>query len=141
MKNLFKTRFVSLFGIIALVAVIGFSMASCGTLASIVSIGAAESPPQQAYTGDATHLRGRNDQTFPFYITGASSGGVWGTDVYSDDSNIARAAVHAGIVAVGESKTVTIRILPGRSSYESTTRNGVTTASYGSWHGSYSFVR
>ena len=96
---------------------------------------------QQVYTGNATHLRDNNNQTYTFNIIGASDGGVWGSDVYTDDSDIARAAVHAGIVAVGESKTVTIRILPGRDSYDGTTRNGVTSSSYDSWHGSYSFER
>ena len=96
---------------------------------------------QEVYTGNATHLRGKNNSTYTFNIVGASTGKVWGSDEYTDDSNIARAAVHAGLVAVGESKTVTIKILPGRSSYPSTTRNGVTTTSYGSWQGSYEFVR
>ena len=96
---------------------------------------------QQLYSGNATHLRDNNNQTYTFNIIGASDGDVWGSDVYTDDSDIARAAVHAGIVAVGESKTVTIRILPGRSGYESTTRNGVTSSSYDSWAGSYRFER
>ena len=61
----------------------------------------------------------------------------FGSTANADDST----AVHAGLVAVGETKTVTIRILPGRDSYPSTTRNGVTTTSFGSWQGSYEFVR
>ncbi|MCL2003599.1 MAG: LCCL domain-containing protein [Oscillospiraceae bacterium] len=95
---------------------------------------------QDPYRGSATSLRGNNNSTHTFYIVGASSGSVWGTDVYTDDSIIARAAVHFGLVGVGEAANVTIRILPGRDSYTGTTRYGVTTSSYGKWNGSYEFV-
>ena len=94
-----------------------------------------------AYSGDAIHLRGNNNSTYTFTIVGARDGGVWGSDIYTDDSTIARAAVHAGLVAIGDSATVTIRILPGQRSYSGTTRNGVTSSSYDSWDGSYEFVR
>ena len=73
-------------------------------------------------------------------ITGSSGGSVWGSSIYTDDSTIARAAVHAGVVGVGQSATVYVEIVPGQSSYASTTKNGVTTSSYGSWSGSYNFV-
>ena len=73
-------------------------------------------------------------------ITGSSGGSVWGSSIYTDDSNIARAAVHAGVVGVGQSATVYIKVLPGRNSYASTNKNGVSTSSYGSWSGSYAFV-
>jgi hypothetical protein len=44
-------------------------------------------------------------------------------------------------VAVGETAVVTIRILPGQARYEGSVRNGVTSSSYGSWGGSYEFVK
>jgi len=91
-------------------------------------------------SGNATSWRGNNNQRYSGSVTGASSGSLWGTDIYTDDSSIPRAAVHAGKVAVGETKTLTIEIRPGQSSYTSTTRNGVTSSSYGSWSGSYVFV-
>jgi len=59
--------------------------------------------------------RNRVGQTFEFTVTGAASGAVWGTDVYTDDSTVARAAVHAGVVAVGETKNVTVTILGRRA--------------------------
>ncbi len=84
--------------------------------------------------------RNRVGQTFEFNVTGSTGGAVWGTDVYTDDSSIARAAVHAGVLAVGQTKVVTVTILPGQGSYPASTRNGVTTASWGAWSGSYSFA-
>ncbi len=84
--------------------------------------------------------RNRVGSVFEFTVTGASGGAVWGTDVYTDDSSVARAAVHAGVLAVGETKTVTVTILPGQPSYPASTRNGVSSSSWGSWSGSYSFA-
>ena len=65
---------------------------------------------------------------------------MWGTDIYTDDSALACAAVHAGVVLAGETKVVTVRIVAGQSSYQGLVRNGVTSSSYGTWPGSYSFV-
>jgi hypothetical protein len=84
--------------------------------------------------------RNKVGQTFSFVVTGATGGAVWGTDIYTDDSTVGRAAVHAGVVAPGETKTVSVTILPGQSSYPASNRNGVTSASWGAWSGSYSFA-
>lgn len=76
--------------------------------------------------------------TFP---AGGSENGVWGTDIYTDDSDIGTAAVHAGLITFAAGGTVTIRILDGQDSYTGSTRNGVTTSDYGSWYGSFEFVQ
>lgn len=74
-------------------------------------------------------------------ITGSTSGStVWGSDVYTHDSYIPRAAVHAGVISNGETKDVFIRIISGQSSYSGSVRNGVTTVSYPAWGLSYEFV-
>lgn len=90
---------------------------------------------------NATAYRGQNGSIYEIAIEGANIGYVWGTDIYTDDSNIARAAVHAGLVAIGQQKIVKIKILAGQSSYTGTTRNGITTSDYASWPGSYQFVK
>jgi type II secretory pathway pseudopilin PulG len=86
--------------------------------------------------------RGNIDTVYTFSVTGnaSASGTVWGTDIYTDDSNISKAVVHAGILANGETGVVNIRVLAGLSSYAGTTRNGVTTVNYGNWPGSYEFI-
>jgi hypothetical protein len=66
------------------------------------------------------------------------SGTVWGTNIYTDDSNICRAAVHAGVIGPSGGE-VWIRARPGRSSYSGSNRNGVSTNNYARWHGSFSF--
>ena len=62
-----------------------------------------------------------------------------GDGIYTDDSNIAKAAVLEGICKIGENKDVCIKIIEGKSSYGSCTKNGISTSSYGSWYGSYIF--
>jgi hypothetical protein len=61
---------------------------------------------------------------------------IWGTDIYTDDSAICVAALHAGVIT-SAGGTVTIEILPGQESYKGTTSNGVTSQRYDSWFGSY----
>lgn len=85
----------------------------------------------------------RNDTGATFTYTcpdDGTVGAVWGTDVYTDDSSICTAAVHAGLISFENGGSVTIQMLEGKPEYEGTERNGVTTYSYGNWHGSYQFV-
>ncbi|PIO16161.1 hypothetical protein AB205_0005830, partial [Aquarana catesbeiana] len=63
---------------------------------------------------------------------------VWGTDVYTDDSSICKAAIHAGILG-NTGGLVTVEKSPGQQSYTGSTRNGVTTNNYGAWSGSFVF--
>ena len=80
-------------------------------------------------------------QSFKFTVTGATNAGVvWGTDIYTDDSSVAAAAVHAGCIENGKTAVITVKILAGQGCYRNTTRNGVTSSSYGAWPGSYLFV-
>ena len=87
--------------------------------------------------------RGKVGQRFTFYFPpgGTISGRIWGTDLYTDDSSIATAAVHAGLITAQNGGTVTIEIRPGAASYTGSARNGVTSNNYGGWSGSFSFVR
>ena len=95
------------------------------------------------WTTQADAYRGRNGQQLTFICPGGGSisSRVWGTNVYTDDSPVCTAAVHAGFINVINGGRVTIEIRPGASSYESTTRNGVTTKAYGAWPGSFVLVR
>lgn len=73
---------------------------------------------------------------------GCSSGRtVWGTDVYTDDSSVCRAAVHAGILDLEQGGVATLTILPGESRYLGTERNNVRTVSYRAWDRSFALDR
>lgn len=86
--------------------------------------------------------RGKNGKVYSFRVTGKASGRIWGGDngVYTDDSEIAAAAVHAGVLRNGQTGIVYIEILPGRESYPTLSRNGITSTQFGKWDGSYRFV-
>jgi len=89
----------------------------------------------------ATQLRGKNGQQFTFvFPAGGTLGSVWGTDLYTDDSSIATAAVHAGLITAAKGGKVTIEIRPGAASYAGSPRNGVTSSGFGSFGGSFVFV-
>ena len=62
---------------------------------------------------------------------------VWGTDVYTDDSNVCAAAAHAGAIELVRGGTFEIAILEGRDGYEASTRNGVATRTWGRWSRSF----
>jgi hypothetical protein len=64
---------------------------------------------------------------------------VWGTNVYTDDSSVCTAAVHQGLIDFSDGGAVTIQIEEGQDAYVGSEANGVTTSSYGSWGGSFSF--
>ena len=68
------------------------------------------------------------------------AGSVWGSGLYTDDSTICRAALHAGVIGTAGG-SVNIRVRAGQDSYAGTTFNGVTSSSYGRWGRSYEFLR
>ncbi len=72
---------------------------------------------------------------------GGSAGPIWGTDIYTNDSSIGTAAVHAGLITFNAGGKVTIELVEGKPSYEGSSRNAVTSNSYGNWGGSFRFVR
>lgn len=96
------------------------------------------------HTGGLTAYRGQTG-TFEFLVTGSTTGSIWGgcsiDDYnYTDDTWLETAAVHSGQVLNGETKYVTVQITAGRLSYGSCTNNGVTSAIFGNWEGSYKII-
>ena len=79
--------------------------------------------------------------TYYFRVTGASDGSVWGTDVYTGDSSLALAAVHAGAVKPGETAVVRVTVMRPLSHYQGSVRNGVTGHDYGRYGTAYGVDR
>ena len=67
-----------------------------------------------------------------------ATGSVWGSDVYTDDSAICRAALHAGAVGTGGGPVYVVEAA-GQASYPAVTRNSVAGASWPSWGRSIAF--
>jgi hypothetical protein len=68
---------------------------------------------------------------------GGKGASVWGTDIYTIDSSICNAAVHAGKLTTESGGLVTIELRPGEASYKGTTRNGIKTNDYGKYEQSF----
>jgi hypothetical protein len=96
--------------------------------------------PLTAGTSDMTQFSTADiGKVYKLTTTGAAGGG-WGTDIYTNDSNIPAMAVHAGVLVMGQTKEIYIKIVEGKNSYTPSTRNGITTSDWGSWGLSYQFV-
>ena len=75
--------------------------------------------------------------TYYFRVTGASDGSIWGTDVYTGDSRLATAAVHAGAVKPDETAVVKVTVMPPLNHYQGCVRNGVTSHDFGHFGTAY----
>ncbi len=109
----------------------------------VESATASTSPSVSACPGNAgaTSQRGQNGSSFTCSCSLASAlagrGYLWGTNTYTDDSNVCAAAKHAGLAIPGN---VTYTIRPGQSSYAGSAQNDITSLGYASWPGSFSFT-
>lgn len=76
-------------------------------------------------------------------VTGAAqqTGGLYGTDMYTGDSTVACAAVHAGVIKPGQTKVLKVKITGQQVSFTGSVRNGMSSSSYGSYSTSYKFVK
>lgn len=83
--------------------------------------------------------RGKIGEEYCYNIKGSNEGTVWGDGIYTDDSNIAKAAVLEGKCKIGQEIQICIKIIEGKSSYGSCSKNGISSSSYGYWDGSYIF--
>jgi hypothetical protein len=74
-------------------------------------------------------------------VTGMVGGGsVWGSGPYTNDSNLAAAAVHAGALQAGETAVIKIKVRADAGGYAGSTRNGVTTSNWGAYQGCYEIL-
>jgi hypothetical protein len=95
-------------------------------------VGDAEPDPGAALPdpGNLTSTQQQVGKRFVFKVTGAAGGSVWGTDVYTTESNLATAAVHAGVLRAGQSGLVRVKIVAPPASFTGSVRNGVTSQDY-----------
>src|ERR1019366_3575262 len=70
---------------------------------------------------------------------GTPGGNVWGSGVYTADSTVCAAAVHAGAIGPGGGM-VSTKSTKGCPAYVGTLANGVTTTAWGQYATSFFFV-
>lgn len=90
------------------------------------------------WNSSAGMVRFEAGKTYKFKCpSGGKESSVWGTDIYTLDSSICNAAVHAGKLTLESGGSVTIELRPGESSYKGSTRNGIKTNDYGQYGSSF----
>ena len=87
--------------------------------------------------GNLSSYASAKGQVVHFEVVGLAIGNVWGTDIYTLDSTLAAAAVHAGVLKAGEKGIVQVTILAAQQSFTGSARNGVTSANWGPYDGGY----
>ena len=113
-------------------------------LRSLRSLAVPEPEEDSAAASDPGNLVNYQNQvgkTFTFRVTGAINGSIWGTDIYTADSNLASAAVHAGVLKAGQTKNVRVKIVASPQAFQASNRNGVTTTAYGPYPGAFQILR
>ena len=79
----------------------------------------------------ATMVSFETGKTYEFKCpSGGKESAVWGSDIYTLDSSVCNAAVHAGKLTMESGGLVTIELRPGQDSYKGTVRNGIKTNDY-----------
>jgi hypothetical protein len=91
--------------------------------------------------GNLASLQGQVGRTFHIRVTGALNGSIWGTKIYTSDSALATAAVHAGILQPGQTGVVRVTIVTPPAAFQATTQNGVSSNAYGAYQGAYRLGR
>jgi len=101
---------------------------------------AASAPATDPWSLNAVEHRAQEGEEFTYDCPPADESRldtVWGTDVYTDDSSVCTAAVHAGAITIEDGGEVTIEIRPGEDEYEGSEQNGIESSPYGPWGGSF----
>lgn len=90
----------------------------------------------------AMNFRGRDFERFTVTLPpaeGTVRGEVRGDEVYTDDSSVGFAAVHAGLISLSRGGTVTFEVRPGQTVYFSSNRNGIASSRHGPSPGAFVF--
>jgi hypothetical protein len=122
-------------------------LADVRSLRSLTAAGGEEVIAVAQAPGNLSAYQQQWGKELTFSVTGftptpGANANIWGTDVYTLDSNLAAAVVHAGLARPGESAVVTVRILQPPPQFVSSFRNNVNSTAYGAYPaGAYEFVR
>lgn len=87
--------------------------------------------------GNLSAYSQRFGETFVFSVTGRTSGPIYGAETYTTDSDLATAAVHAGILKDGETGVVQVTIVQSPNEFASTTASGITSRAWQSYPAAY----
>jgi hypothetical protein len=113
------------------VAVVGLS------LGGLVLATGCKAPPCPATYGALTAEQKKG--VFECACEGKAAGSVWGDGIYTSDSSLCAAAVHAGALTAGQAGKVKVQAAPGCSTYRGSAKGGVQSRGWGSHPQSFVF--
>jgi hypothetical protein len=121
-------------------------LADIRSLKSGMSIAAEEVANAPAAPTNMMAFQNQFGKEVVFTVTGAQPGaqgtGVWGTDIYTLDSNVGAAAVHAGLVKPGSTAPLRLRIVTSPAQFVGSFRNSIGSTPYGTYPaGAFEFVK
>lgn len=122
-------------------------LADIRSLRSATGVSADDLQTAIAAPGNLNSYQQQFGKELLFTVTGFVTGNgqqasLWGTDVYSLDSSLAAAAVHAGLAKPGETVTVRVRIVQSPQQFVASFRNGISSTTYGNYPaGAFEFIR
>ncbi len=121
-------------------------LADIRSLKSGMSIAAEEVANAPAAPTNMMAFQNQFGKEVVFTVTGAQPGaqgtGVWGTDIYTLDSNVGAAAVHAGLVKQGSTAPLRLRIVTSPAQFVGSFRNSIGSTPYGTYPaGAFEFVK
>jgi hypothetical protein len=117
------------------------TLASLALAAGLAFVPGAEAPAvAQPMRAGACPLRLGDQQSLECHCSAqaTSRGDIYGSNFYTDDSAVCRAALHAGVIGEDGGR-VSVYAARGQSSYPTVERNGVTSTGYGNWPRSIAF--
>jgi len=83
-------------------------------------------------------LAGTIGAVYYFRVRGEAEGPLWGTDVYTGDSSLSAAAVHAGLLKPGHVGILKVTAVAPLPQYQGCIRNNVTSHDFGRYGSAYS---
>jgi hypothetical protein len=112
---------------------------------SLRSLALAEPEPEDAPEpkgvlpdpGNLKAYEGQVGKTFLFKVTGGANGSLWGTGTYTTDSNLAAAAVHTGVLKMGETGVVQVKIVASPAAFAGSVQNGLGSSGFGPYPAAY----
>jgi len=125
MSKLTLARFAAVISVLGTIATLPFSAVAAETI---------------SWSSNVTNLRSHVGQTFSFICPpNGSIDTVRGSVIYTDDSSVCSAAVHAGKITAAAGGEVLLSILPGQPAYPGSNVNGVSTQDHVNGSGSFVF--
>lgn len=79
--------------------------------------------------------------TYWFRVSGDTDGPVWGTDIYTGDSSLGVAAVHAGLVKPGDTTVLRVVVVEPPERFEGSLRHGITSHDFERYGSAFRFER